>query len=310
MKTVFLGSGAMGCLYGGLLAEGGFDVTLVDVWKEHMDAVNERGLSIEAAGKERIIKNIRGTTDPAEAGKADLIVVFVKSTATSDAMKGAMSLVGPDTTVLTLQNGLGNLEKLVRVAGKERVIAGITGHGSTLLGPGKIRHAGQGDTIMGEPDGTLSDRLKKIGAMFEKSNIPVKLSKNVIGLIWGKLLVNVGINALTAVTGLRNGRMTELPEAEELLVLAVKEGIEVALAAGIRLETDDPVEYTKNVARMTGPNRSSMLQDVMNRRQTEIDVINGAIVDEGRRLKIPTPVNLALTNLVRIRQKSYEDFLA
>lgn len=163
---------------------------------------------------------------------------------------------------------------------------------------------------MGEPDGTLSDRLKKIGAMFEKSNIPVKLSKNVIGLIWGKLLVNVGINALTAVTGLRNGRMTELPEAEELLVLAVKEGIEVALAAGIRLETDDPVEYTKNVARMTGPNRSSMLQDVMNRRQTEIDVINGAIVDEGRRLKIPTPVNLALTNLVRIRQKSYEDFLA
>jgi len=300
----------MGCLYGGLLAEGGFDVTLVDVWKEHMDAVNERGLSIEAAGKERIIKNIRGTTDPAEAGKADLIVVFVKSTATSEAMKGAMSLVGPDTTVLTLQNGLGNLEKLVRVAGKERVIAGITGHGSTLLGPGKIRHAGQGDTIMGEPDGTLSDRLKKIGAMFEKSNIPVKLSKNVIGLIWGKLLVNVGINALTAVTGLRNGRMTELPEAEELLVLAVKEGIEVALAAGIRLETDDPVEYTKNVARMTGPNRSSMLQDVMNRRQTEIDVINGAIVDEGRRLKIPTPVNLALTNLVRIRQKSYEDFLA
>ena len=235
----------MGQLYGGLLAEGGFDVTLVDVWKEHMDAVNERGLSIEAAGKERIIKNIRGTTDPAEAGKADLIVVFVKSTATSEAMKGAMSLVGPDTTVLTLQNGLGNLEKLVRVAGKERVIAGITGHGSTLLGPGKIRHAGQGDTIMGEPDGTLSDRLKKIGAMFEKSNIPVKLSKNVIGLIWGKLLVNVGINALTAVTGLRNGRMTELPEAEELLVLAVKEGIEVALAAGIRLETDDPVEYTK-----------------------------------------------------------------
>lgn len=310
MKTVFLGSGAMGCLYGGLLAEGGFDVTLVDVWKEHMDAVNERGLSIEAAGKERIIKNIRGTTDPAEAGKADLIVVFVKSTATSEAMKGAMSLVGPDTTVLTLQNGLGNLEKLVRVAGKERVIAGITGHGSTLLGPGKIRHAGQGDTIMGEPDGTLSDRLKKIGAMFEKSNIPVKLSNNVIGLIWGKLLVNVGINALTAVTGLRNGRMTELPEAEELLVLAVKEGIEVAVAAGIRLETDDPVEYTKNVARMTGPNRSSMLQDVMNRRQTEIDVINGAIVDEGRRLKIPTPVNLALTNLVRIRQKSYEDFLA
>lgn len=310
MKTVFLGSGAMGCLYGGLLAEAGFDVTLVDVWKEHMDAVNERGLSIQAAGEERIIKNIRGTTDPAAAGKADLIVVFVKSTATSEAMKGAMSLVGPDTAVLTLQNGLGNVEKLAAVAGSERVVAGITGHGSTLLGPGKIRHAGQGDTIIGEPDGTISERLQKIGAMFEQAKIPTRLSNNVIGLIWGKLLVNVGINALTAMTGLRNGRMTEVPEAEELLIAAVKEGMAVAAAAGITLETDDPVEYTKKVARMTGPNRSSMLQDVMNKRLTEIDVINGAIVDEGKRLGVTTPINLALTNLIRIRQKSYEEFLA
>ncbi len=310
MKTVFLGSGAMGCLYGGLLAEAGFDVTLVDVWKEHMDAVNERGLSIQAAGEERIIKNIRGTTDPAAAGKADLIVVFVKSTATSEAMKGAMSLVGPDTAVLTLQNGLGNVEKLAAVAGSERVVAGITGHGSTLLGPGKIRHAGQGDTIIGEPDGTISERLQKIGAMFEQAKIPTRLSNNVIGLIWGKLLVNVGINALTAMTGLRNGRMTEVPEAEELLIAAVKEGMAVAAAAGITLETDDPVEYTKKVARMTGPNRSSMLQDVMNKRLTEIDVINGAIVDKGKRLGVTTPINLALTNLIRIRQKSYEEFLA
>lgn len=310
MKTVFLGSGAMGCLYGGLLAEAGFDVTLVDVWKEHMDAVNERGLSIQAAEEERIIKNIRGTTDPAAAGKADLIVVFVKSTATSEAMKGAMSLVGPDTAVLTLQNGLGNVEKLAAVAGSERVVAGITGHGSTLLGPGKIRHAGQGDTIIGEPDGTISERLQKIGAMFEQAKIPTRLSNNVIGLIWGKLLVNVGINALTAMTGLRNGRMTEVPEAEELLIAAVKEGMAVAAAAGITLETDDPVEYTKKVARMTGPNRSSMLQDVMNKRLTEIDVINGAIVDKGKRLGVTTPINLALTNLIRIRQKSYEEFLA
>ncbi|NLK19747.1 MAG: 2-dehydropantoate 2-reductase [Synergistaceae bacterium] len=310
MKTVILGSGAMGCLYGGLLAEAGFDVTLADVCKEHMDAVNERGLVIEAEGKERTIKNIRGTVDPASAGKADLVIVFVKSTVTAGAMKGAMSLVGPGTSVLTLQNGLGNVDKLSSVVGPERVIAGITGHGSTLLGPGKIRHAGRGDTIMGEPAGTISDRLKEIGAMFEKAGISVKLSENVIGLIWGKLLVNVGINALTAVTGLRNGRMTELPEAEELMVLAVEEGMNVASAAGIKLESDDPVEYTKTVARMTGPNRSSMLQDVMNKRQTEIDVINGAIVDEGRRLGVPTPVNLALANLVRIRQKSYEEFLA
>ena len=307
MKTVILGSGAMGSLYGGMLAEAGFDVTLVDVWKEHIDAVNASGLSIEGIGGDRVIRSIRGTMNPAEAGKADLVIVFVKATATAEAMKGAEALLGPETVVLTLQNGLGNVEKLNETAGAERVIAGITGHGCTLLGPGKIRHAGQGDTILGEPRGRISDRLKRVGGMFEKAGFSVKLSENVIGLIWGKLLVNVGINALTAVTGLKNGRLVEFPETDELLMLAVQEAIDIARAAGIRIESEDPVEHTRKVARLTAANRSSMLQDVTNRRQTEIDVINGAIVSEGKKLGVPTPVNLALTNLVRVRQKTYDE---
>jgi len=223
-------------------------------------------------------------------------------------MKGAAALLGPETVVLTLQNGLGNVEKLNETAGKERVMAGITGHGCTLLGPGKIRHAGQGDTILGEQGGQVSDRLKNVGTMLEKAGFSVKLSENVIGLIWGKLFVNVGINALTAVTGLKNGRLVELPETDELLELAVREAVEVARIAGIRIETENPVEHTRKVARLTAANRSSMLQDVTNHRQTEIDVINGAIVDEGKKLGVPTPVNLALTNLVRVRQKTYDEF--
>ena len=160
MKTVILGSGAMGSLYGGMLAEAGFDVTLVDVWKEHIDAVNASGLSIEGIGGDRVIRSIRGTTDPAQAGKADLVIVFVKATATAQAMKGAMALLGPETVVLTLQNGLGNVEKLNETAGAERVMAGITGHGCTLLGPGKIRHAGQGNKIPGEPRGRAAVRRR------------------------------------------------------------------------------------------------------------------------------------------------------
>ena len=306
MKTVILGSGAMGSLYGGKIAEAGFDVTLVDVWKEHIDTVNASGLSIEGIGGDRTVKNIRGVTDPAQAGKADLVIVFVKATATAEAMKGALSLLGPETAVLTLQNGLGNVEKLAETAGEKRVMAGITGHGCTLLGPGRIRHAGQGDTVLGEPLGPVSDRLKSAGSMLEKAGFSVKLSANVMGLIWGKLMVNIGINALTAVTGLLNGRLVEFPETEELLELAVREAMEIAARKEIRLETEDPVEHTKKVARLTAANRSSMLQDVSNRRQTEIDVINGAIVDEGKRLGVPTPVNKVLTNLIRVRQKTYQ----
>lgn len=305
MKVAILGSGAMGSLFGGMLAEGGCDVTLIDIWKEHMDRVNASGLSIEGVSGDRVIPSLRGVTDPKEAGEADLVIVFVKATATRTAMEGARSLLGPDTVVLTLQNGLGNGEKLAEVIGGERILAGITGEGCTLLGPGRIRHAGQGDTVLGELSGKITERLKKITLVLKESGFSAKISENVSGLIWTKLLANVGINALTALTGLRNGKLLDYPETEELLRLAVREAVAVAEKKGIRLEVEDPVEHCREIARRTAQNRSSMLQDVTARRQTEIDVINGAIAEEGAKLGIPAPVNRVLTNLVKVRQKTY-----
>lgn len=306
-RVVVLGSGAMGSLYGGMLAEAGASVTLVDVWREHMDAVNRNGLAVEGVSGDRVIRSLRGVTDPREAGEADLVLVFVKATSTKPAMEGARCLVHPDTAVLTLQNGLGNVEKLSDVVGPERVLAGITGHGCNILGPGRIRHAGAGDTVLGELDGRSTERLDHIVSLFERAKFPVKTSSNVLGMIWAKLLVNVGINALTAITGLRNGRLVELPEADELLKAAVREAMAVAERKGIRVEAEDPVAHTRDVARRTAANRSSMLQDMAAKRQTEIDVINGAIVDEGKRLGVPTPVNLCLANLIRIGQQTYEE---
>lgn len=303
-RIVILGSGAMGSLYGGLLAAAGYPVTLVDPWKDHMDAVSEDGLFIEGVSGERVVR-MRAVTDPRDAGKADLVIVFVKATVTKEAMEGADCLLGPDTAVLTLQNGLGNAEKLVAAAGEGRVLAGITGHGCTTLGPGRIRHAGTGDTVIGELDGRSTPRLTHIASMLEKSGFSVKTSSNVMGKIWAKLLVNVGINALTAITGLKNGRLLDFPELNDLLYRAVTEAMAVAKAMGIRVESDDPVAYAREVARLTAANRSSMLQDVTAGRQTEIDVINGAIVKEGEKLGIPTPVNLCLTGLIRVRQQTY-----
>ena len=303
-RIVILGSGAMGSLYGGLLAAAGFPVTLVDPWKDHMDAVNEDGLFIEGVSGERVVR-LRAVTGPKDAGKADLVIVFVKATVTKQAMEGAACLLGPDTTVLTLQNGLGNAEKLAEAAGEGRVLAGITGHGCTTLGPGRIRHAGTGDTVVGELNGRATPRLAHIASVLEKGGFPVKTSSNVMGMIWAKLLVNVGVNALTALTGLQNGRLTEFPELDELLESAVREGMAVAEGKGVKVESDDPVAYARQVARLTAANRSSMLQDVSAKRQTEIDVINGAIVEEGGKLGIPTPVNLCLTNLIRVRQQTY-----
>lgn len=305
MKIAILGAGAMGSLYGGMLAEGGNEVWLVDVWQDHVDKINQEGLYIKGISGNRVIKNIKATSNSSDVKKVDLVVIFVKSTITDIAVSTNKILFRHHPMVLTLQNGLGNIEKISTVVGKSNILAGITAHGSTMLAPGKINHAGIGETYLGELDGSISPRIQEIYNVFNESNLKTTLSHNVLGLIWDKLLVNVGINALTAITGLKNGELVKFQEAEELLKLAVKEAMAVANAKGIQLSYNDPINHTKKVCKATATNHSSMLQDILNKRKTEIDMINGAIVKEGNLLGISTPINKTLTNLVSLLQKNF-----
>ena len=299
MKIAVLGAGAMGSLYGAKLsANGKNEVHLIDVWKEHIDAVNLHGLQMEEGDDVLLYENLKGHTSSEETGVCDLVLVFVKSTVTKTAVESNAAVFGPNTVALTLQNGLGNIEQISSVIGAERVIAGTTAHGATMLSPGKIRHAGKGKTIIGELGGHESDRIRKMAAVLEDAGMETVISGNVLGRVWDKLLVNVGINALTGITKLYNGQLLDYPEIEELLEKAVSEGVAVAWAKGIRLGFDDPVAHTKDLCRATAANKSSMLQDILNGRQTEIEMMNGAIVREGKALGIETPVNLALTNLI------------
>ncbi len=306
MKVVIIGAGAMGSIYGGFLAEAGNEVYFLDVFKEHIDNINRNGLWIEGTSGDRHIKNIKATSDPLEVGIVDLAIVFVKSTITDIAIKSNQSVIGDSTVVLTLQNGLGNIEKLKTVVGEGQIIAGTTSHGANLIGPGKVKHAGHGATIIGELNGKMTKRIENIADVLKKAKLnPVSISNNVIGLIWDKLLVNVGINPTTAITGLRNGEILEYPELERLTEQAVEEGMKVAEASGIILETPDAVTHFKEVSKVTGENISSMLSDVINKRKTEIDNINGAIVREGKKYNIETPVNALLTRLVQLKEKQY-----
>lgn len=306
MKVVIVGAGAMGSIYGGFLAEAGNEVYFLDVFKEHIDNINGDGLWIEGSSGNRYIKGIKATSDPEEVGVVDLAIVFVKSTITDIAINQNKSVIGPETTVLTLQNGLGNIEKLKTIVKESQIIAGTTSHGANLLGPGRVKHAGHGATVIGELDGSVTERIKKIADVFQNAKLdPVSVSNNVMGLIWDKLLVNVGINPVTAITNLKNGEILDYPEILKLSVDAVEEAMKVADALGIKLETPDAVEHFKDVSKVTGENTSSMLSDVLNKRKTEIDNINGAIVREGARLGIETPMNALLTRLVGIKEMQY-----
>jgi 2-dehydropantoate 2-reductase len=303
MKTVIMGAGAMGGLFGGLLAFSGEEVWLVDVQKEQVDVIRSVGLTLEEGDKLQII-GVNATRDVASLGKADLVIFFVKTYHTEQAVSDALTLEKEDTIFLTLQNGLGNEEILCKRINREKVMLGVTGQGATFLGPGHVRHAGRGKTFIGELDQGVSDRAVQVAKMFREADIDTEVSANIHDLIWDKLLVNVGINALTALTELKNGQLLDYPETLRIMEALVSEAAEVARQKGIRIG-GNPIEKVKAVAEATKGNRSSMGQDVDFRRKTEIDAINGAVVREAKRLGLPAPYNEVVTDLIKTIEKRF-----
>jgi 2-dehydropantoate 2-reductase len=304
MNFLIVGPGAMGCLFAASLKRAGFKVTLLDYHQERAAEINARGVRVEGIGGEYVaqVPTVVGEGPP----DTDLVLVCVKSPKTMEAARGIEPWIPGGAKVMSLQNGLGNLEILAGIFGEDRVMGGVTAEGATLLGPGHVRHAGQGDTEIG-PAGDPRGVVERTVSAFNRAGFRTKSTDRVTELIWGKLIINVGINALTAITGLKNGLIPEIEGTRLIMEDAVREAVAVAKAKGVRLPYPEPLERVKEVCRLTAANIASMLQDVLGRRMTEIDFINGAIVREGKTLNIPTPVNHTLTALVRAIQESYQE---
>jgi 2-dehydropantoate 2-reductase len=305
MKIAVIGAGAMGSLFGAMLAEAGNEVWLYDVWQEHVQAINQAGLSIEREGQTRVVR-LKATTEPDQIGRAELTIIFVKSTQTRAAAQTAQQLAGSDGSVMTLQNGMGNADIIAEFIAPDRILAGTTSHGATMLGAGRIRHAGIGATTIGTwaatgPGRKLAGRLADF---FTAAGIETEAVDEVRRVVWNKLLINIGINAITALSGIKNGQILDLAITRELSRAAVEEAMAVARAQDIAIK-EDAVDIVFKVAEATAVNRSSMGQDVDNRRQTEIAAINGFIVSEAQKLGIAAPVNFALTALVKTLESHY-----
>lgn len=300
MKTAIIGSGAMGSLFGGLLAADGHDVTLVDVWEEHVRAINENGLALATPdGEERTI-DVRAVTDSNGIGSVDLVVVFVKSTHTEEALRDAKPILdGAD--VLTLQNGLGNPETIAEYVPEERIVAGVTAHGSTLEGPGRITHAGEGQTTVGRYFTENDTDVERVADALTAAGIETNVADDARDAVWEKVLVNAGINAITALARVRNGRLVKTDSGARLLEAAVTEAVAVAQAED-RTVRDDVVSYVRDVAEATGANESSMRQDIETGRETEIEYLNAEVVRRADRHDIEVPVNRTLTDLVRLAE--------
>ena len=303
-----LGPGAMGLLFGAFLARSGEDIRILDHNPKRAEHIKRQGIKIEGISNFNTKADI--SSDPQKIGLSDLVIICVKSYDTEGVISSAKPLIGEDTQVLTLQNGVGNIQILEEEAGEDRVIGGVTNHGATVLGWGHIRHAGKGDTVIGKKDRKILGPIREVSQILNRAGFAAKVSRDINSLIWSKLIINAGINALTAVTGLNNGRLLDYDGTRSIMKQAVSEAVKVAKRKRIKLIYDDPIQKVESVSKATAKNVSSMLQDVLNEKKTEIDFINGAIVRQGKNLNIPTPVNEVLTGLVRTIESSYDKRVA
>jgi 2-dehydropantoate 2-reductase len=300
----------MGCLLAGMIARSGNGVLLLDHEKKRVEIINQHGLTIEGIGETFQIK-VPATLNPKELSNCELIINCVKA---YDTRTVAMVLqtIAPGPYYLTLQNGVGNVEILGETLPKEKILAGITSHGATDLGPGRVRHAGQGDTFIGYGFSALDrnrnedNQLKGFKEMLTQAGFETQVVPDIENLIWSKLLINVGINALTALTRLHNGKLLDYPGTRSILEEAVREGLLIGKKKEIKFIYTDPLEQVKKVCRLTSSNVSSMLQDVLKKKKTEVDFINGVIMREGQSRGIPVPVNSLLTRLIKTLEESYD----
>lgn len=280
------------------------EVWLIGHWQAHLEAIRRDGLQLVLSQAAETY-HFAATSDPRDVVGADLALVLVKSFQTQSAAETARQVLSPTGLAITLQNGLGNLEKLIERVGVNRATLGVTSAGATVLGPGQVRVAGLGKTTLGtRPE--IATQVQAVADLLNAAGFETGLSENLDGLMWGKLVVNAGINALTALLRVPNGALLEIPAAAALMAEVARETAQVARARGIQLPYADPVAQVQDVARRTAINRSSMLQDVLRGSPTEVDAINGAVAREGERVGVPAPVNRLLAQLVSALESSYQ----
>ncbi|MDF1577363.1 MAG: 2-dehydropantoate 2-reductase [Desulfobulbales bacterium] len=313
MKIAVIGPGAMGCLLAVSLCEEN-EVAVLDHRRERAALLNRQGLLLEEPGRSRVGR-VNVTADPQRLGPAELVILCVKSVGFQAALRNARLLCNRDSLLLALQNGIGHLPLLAELPADTAWAVGVTSHGATLVGPGHVIHRGQGLTRIGAapqlaaPPDQTREKLVRAARVLTRAGIETELVDEILNEVWAKLLINIGINALTVIHDCPNGALLEIPDALAMMRAAIREGQQVAEKSNIVL-AGDPLKAAVEVCRATATNTSSMLQDVRHKRATEIDAINGALIRKGAALGVAVPVNRELTRQIKEIEGSYRNSIA
>ena len=304
MKFVVLGAGAMGCLYGAKLRKAGQEVTFIDVNVPHMDAINRDGLLVKWKDGEEYIR-IPAMPAQEYEGVADALIVFTKSVFSASALASISGAIGPDTQLISFQNGLGHERVMGKYADEDHIIIGTTNFPSDLLGNGIIATGGEGVTRMMTVSGKLTPAAQERNAIFEKAGLHPELTKDVFCAIWEKVAFNAALNSLTSATLLPQGYLGQTKEGKELAHTIVTEVCSVAQRKGIPANTEHVLQTVDKLFAEHFDHCPSMFQDVLKGRTTEVEFINGAVVHEAEALGMQVPVTKVLYQLVSIYQQTY-----
>jgi 2-dehydropantoate 2-reductase len=299
MKIAVVGCGAMGSVYAALLGTAGHEVWAIDSWRAHVEAIRAQGLRLEGASGDATVR-VHATTDAAEAGECDLVIIATKAMHVAAAAQASRPLVGPQTRVLSIQNGLGGPDTAAAVLGRDRVMVGVVGgFGASMRGPGHAHHNGWELVRLGELSGPVTPRLIGVAEVWQSGGFRVKCFDDIDQLVWEKLICNVCFSGTCTVTQRTIGEVMADADAWSVASACAVEAWRVAKARGIRVDIDDPVAYVRDFGSKIPDARPSMLLDRMAGRMSEIDAINGAIPPAAAALGLEAPVNTVVSSLVR-----------
>ena len=306
MKIAVVGTGAMGSVYAALLADAGNEVWAIDTWDDHLDAIARNGLRVEGASGDRTVTSIKPVRDVAEAGKCDLYIIATKASGVGPAAESIAPVMGPDSLVLTIQNGLGSGERIAQFMPTQNVLLGVAdGFGASMKGPGHAHHNAMKLIRLGEMNGGLTDRLSRVEAVWQQAGFNAKAFEDINQLIWEKFLCNVTFSAPCTVFDCVIGELMANPAWWQIATGCTREAHACGVAKHINFSFDDPVAYVTAFGANMPNARPSMLLDHMAVRPSEIDAINGMVPVLGRELGIATPYNDTLSAIVRRREEAF-----
>lgn len=294
-RVAVMGAGAVGCYFGGMLARAGVPVTLIGR-RTHVEAITRAGLLFDSVNfQERV--ELTASTEPAAARGAGLVLLCVKTVDTESAAQALARNLEHGAILLSLQNGVDNAER-IRAATEIEALSSVVYVAASMPEPGHLKHVGRGDLVLGHP--VRRAEVEAIAQLFTRAGVPCRVTDNLEGELWLKLILNCAYNAVSALGRSNYGRAAKNEFSRDVIRATAAEAVAVARAAGIQLPPGDVVEATLKLSETMGEAVSSTAQDIARGKRTEIDALNGYVVRRGAALGVPTPVNQTLSALVKL----------